>query len=268
METQHQLPALFHAWWRRGSARVLDAVYPPVCFGCRVPLSSERPAAPELGAWLCRDCQDALPVIEPPRCQACGEPYSGALTHAFQCWNCEDRQFAFDFATSAYRAEGVVRDLIHGFKYERRHELRGLLGNLLRRALEEPRLAGLDPDHWLLVPVPLHPWREMLREYNQSWELCLELSRATGIPAVKALRRVRRTSAQAGLDRARRLRNLRGAFALRRSWPWQSAPALAGRAVLLIDDVLTTGSTCHECARVLRGAGEVERVVVATLARG
>lgn len=266
--TSRPLTAL-RRWLRRGSGHFLDTLYPAACFGCHVPLPpSSGDGAPHESAWLCSDCRDALPVIEPPVCRVCGEPYSGALTHAFQCWNCDGRDLAFDFAISAHRAEGPLRDWIHAFKYQGRYELRGLLSALLRRALDEPRLAAADLSSWLLVPVPLHPWRQLWREYNQSWELCLELSRATGIPALNALRRIRATGSQTRLNRAERLRNLRGAIALRRPLPWQRPPNLAGRSILLVDDVLTTGSTCHECARILRRAGGAEKVVVITLARG
>lgn len=259
-----------HRWWWCLRRKVLDVVYPRVCFGCETPLEplTADHAVPPLDDWLCRTCQDELPVIQPPVCRYCGEPFSGALTREFSCWNCEGRDLAFDFAISAYRAEGHVREWVHHFKYHHQHELRGLLGALLRQTLEDPRLAASDLSGWLLVPVPLHPWREMMREYNQSWELCRELSRATGIPAANLLRRVRRTHAQAGLDRARRLRNLRGAFALRRTLPWRARPDLTGSSILLVDDVLTTGSTCHECARVLRRQGGAEKVVVITAARG
>ncbi len=270
MENKSRAPSALRRWLRWGSARFLDTLYPPACFGCPAPLPAtvNREGPPEAGRWLCRSCQDKLPLIEPPVCRVCGEPFSGALPHAFQCLNCDGRVLDFDFATSAYRAQGLMRDWIHQFKYQRRHELRGLLGALMRRALDDPRLAAIDPAAWLLVPVPMHPWRQMWREYNQSWELCLELSRVTGIPALNALRRTRHTSSQAGLDRAKRLRNLRGAITLRRSRPWHPPPDFAGRSILLVDDVLTTGSTCHECARVLRREGGAEKVVVITLARG
>jgi competence protein ComFC len=253
---------------RPAAAQALNWVYPRICFGCNLPLSDPEPDPADLTTWLCHACRDALPAIAPPTCSVCGEPYAGDLTHAFQCWNCEGRRLAFDFATSAYRAEGLVRDHIHAFKYERRYELRGLLSQMLRRVLDDPRLAGEDLSTWLLVPVPLHRWREMLREYNQSWELAMELARATGIPAAKALRRTRRTTAQAGLDRDQRLENLRGAFALQPDRPRRPRPELAGRSILLVDDVLTTGSTCHECARILRRDGKAEKVVVITVARG
>jgi ComF family protein len=102
----------------------------------------------------------------------------------------------------------------------------------------------------------------MLRGYNQSRELAIELARTTGIPTQNALRRSRYTLAQAGLDRDRRLRNLRSAFSIR---PGHS---VRGRRILLIDDVLTTASTAQECARVLQRDGGAEKVVVITVARG
>jgi competence protein ComFC len=248
---------------RLGGSRALDLALPRRCFGCDLPREDPEPSLPCLDTWLCRACQDSLPLIQPPLCSVCGEPFPGDLTRDFRCWNCDGRAFDFEFAVSGYRAEGLVRDLIHGFKYDSRYELRGLLAVLLRQALQDSRLLqepGLSS--WLLVPVPLHPWREMTRGYNQSWEICLHLSRATGIPAQKILRRLRRTTSQAGLDRSRRLKNLRGAFALR------PGADVRGRRILLVDDVLTTGSTCQECARILRHEGGAEKVVVITTARG
>lgn len=248
---------------RQHASQTLDFVLPRLCFGCDTSLDGPEPPHPCLNTWLCRPCQTNLPLIEPPYCSFCGEPFPGDLTHDFRCWNCQDRHFAFDFATSGYRAEGLVRDLIHAFKYEKHYELRGLLAVLLSQSLTDKRLADLPHlDDWLLVPVPLHPWREMLRTYNQSRELCLELSRTTGIPSLNALRRSRYTLAQAGLDRDHRLRNLRSAFSLR---PGHS---VRGRRILLIDDVLTTGSTAQECARILHRDGGAEKVVVITVARG
>jgi ComF family protein len=266
MELPHAMRALPDGLERslqQGRSKALDWVLPRRCFGCDQTLPGDEPPQPALETWLCRACLDTLPTIEPPLCSICGEPFSGDLTHDFTCWNCDGRAFEFAFATSAFKAEGLVRDLIHGFKYEQHYELRGLLAVMLGRALQDTRLVATPSlSEWVLVPVPLHPWREMVRGYNQSWEICLELSRATGIPAQRALRRLRRTVPQAGLDRARRLKNLRGAFAL------AADQNLRGRNVLLVDDVLTTGSTCHECARTLRQEGGAEKVVVITAARG
>jgi len=250
--------------------RALDLAFPPVCFGCKtlLPPSEERPEM-DVRQWLCATCIEELPAIEPPLCAVCGEPYDGALSQEFICWNCSGRKIAFDYAVSGYRAEGLVRHLIHEFKYGRRYELRGLLGALLERALLDPRLQNENLHDWHLVPVPLDFFRELRREFNQSWEICLELSRVSGIPAAKLLRRTRRTRNQASLDRTERLSNLRGAFSMRRHWPGTpELPDVAGKSVLLVDDVLTTGSTTHECARVLKRHGKAQKVVVITVGRG
>lgn len=240
----------------------VDLVYPRLCSVCRVPVGE---------GWFCEGCEASLPWVVAPYCGVCGEVFEGAMGQGFRCMNCSGRRLEFEFAVAACRAEGAMRELVHGFKYERRLHLRGALAWTMLRVLEEPRLAGENLAEWLLVPVPLHGVREGEREYNQSWELCERLSRLTGIRAVRALVRVRETVPQAGLDREERLRNLRGAFGLRRVGWWRGGGVpvgLRGRRILLVDDVFTTGATTSECARVLRGEGGAEKVVVITATRG
>ena len=238
----------------------MDVLYPRLCCVCQVPMADGA------SGWFCKVCEDALPLVEPPCCKVCGEVYDGAFTNEFRCANCSGRRLEFEFAVAACRAEEAVRELIHQFKYERRLQLRGALAALMLRTLEEPRLARENLADWLLVPVPLHRSRELDREFNQSWELCLRLSQLTGIPAVKALVRIRPTDAQAGLDRDERLRNLRGAFALPKPRPWRPQINLQGRRILLVDDVFTTGATLEACARALKKAGAAQ-VHAVTLAR-
>jgi competence protein ComFC len=250
-------PALAH----RYASAFLDLVYPRRCEMCETLLEAGRPGA---GRWLCDGCLEALPRIEPPFCNVCGEPYEGEVTDTFRCGNCADLKLHFDFAISAYQAEGAVRELVHRFKYNHRLDLRGVLAALLRDALDDPRLA--DTSDWLIVPVPLHPARQRQRQFNQAWELSEQLSRLTCRPAKEALARVRSTPAQAALTRHQRIENLRKAFALKKSIV--KTEALRGQKVFLVDDVLTTGSTTSECARVLKRDGGVEKVVVITVARG
>lgn len=240
----------------------VDLIYPRRCCVCKVPLDDGLPG------WFCKVCANDLPLMEPPYCKMCGEFYDGAFTNEFRCMNCSGRRLEFEFAVAACRAEGAVRELVHQFKYERRLQLRGPLAALLLRTLAEPRLAHENLAEWLLVPVPLHRSRELDREFNQSWELCVRLSGLTGIPTARALARVRETDTQASLDRDERLKNLRGAFALRKARSWEAKIPLQGRCILLVDDVFTTGATTSECARVLRKDGGAEKVVVITVARG
>ncbi|HEY1050818.1 MAG TPA: ComF family protein [Prosthecobacter sp.] len=248
-------------------AAAVDLIYPRLCCGCKAPL---EPGEPRTGiqTWFCPACEKNLPWLDAPYCRVCGETYDGSFSAEFRCMNCSGRRLEFEFAIAACHAEDTVRELVHQFKYERRLQLRGALATLLLRTLDEPRLSRESLASWLLVPVPLHREREKEREFNQSWELCQRLQRLTGVPAAKALARTRETDAQAGLDREERLQNLRGAFSLRKTWPWQKKPPLQGRSILLVDDVFTTGATTSECARVLRREGGAQKVVVITVARG
>lgn len=254
-------------FWQRACCVTLDGLYPRVCRHCDVLLPDDAPRQ-GVEAWLCAACQGELAAVEAPYCAVCGEPFSGAMTGAFRCWNCEGRRIAFDFAVSGYKAEGPLREMIHHFKYGRDLSLRAALVDMMRTALNDPRLTAEDLTRWLLVPVPLHLLRHMWRGFNQSWELCQLLSEHTGIPAAQILRRRVRTRTQARLGQKARLANLRGAFALRRQFPWASLPDLRGRRILLVDDVLTTGATAHECAKILKRNAGAEKVVVITAARG
>lgn len=246
--------------------KTLDVFYPQACRSCKAALDIDGETEP-LKQWLCPACHRDLSPVLPPFCDNCGEPFEGAITGSFTCMNCSGRRYAFDFAISRYRAEGTLRELIHSFKYGRDLALRGLLAQLLQEVLEDPRLINEPLADWLIVPVPLHRSRLRHRGFNQSAEISGALSRLTGIPTAEALARVLHTDSQASLHRAERLENLRNAFALRRPW-FGRIPDLKKRRILLVDDVLTTGATTHECAKVLKRVGGAEKVVVITVARG
>ncbi|SKA81353.1 comF family protein [Prosthecobacter debontii] len=253
--------------WHRVSQGFLDALYPRVCRHCDELLPAQAPRR-GLAAWICPSCQDELTPIEPPYCSVCGEPFAGPATSVFRCSNCQGRRIAFDFACSGFKAEGPLREMIHSFKYGKDLSLRAALVDVLQHALTDPRLADEDLLQWLLVPVPLHWTRQVKRGFNQSWELCRLLSKSTHIPTAQILRRRVMTRTQTRLERHRRLANLRKAFSLRRSLPWFRLPDLRGRKIFLVDDVLTTGATAHECAKILKREGGAEKVVVITAARG
>jgi ComF family protein len=248
--------------WQRYATAFLDLLYTRRCEGCEAFLENGRSGAHR---WLCDGCHGSMARIAAPFCRVCGETYDGGMTDSFRCGNCADLKLHFDFAIAGYQAEGVVRKLMHRFKYQRALHLRGLLGAMLEMVLEDARLASRDM-RWTLVPVPLFHARLREREYNQATELCRELARATGWPLLDAMARVRPTTPQASLSRHQSIENLRGAFAVKRGVLKRGA--LQGRPVILVDDVLTTGSTTSECARVLRKDGGAERVVVITVARG
>jgi ComF family protein len=207
---------------------------------------------------VCRPC---LKAPEPFRaeyfCISCRTPFQNGfpLDSEGRCALCRSGLRGFDAAYCYGSYEGNLRELIHLFKYGRVSPLARPLSDFLSAAL--PRDERFDT----IVPVPLHWWRRWRRGFNQSDLLAREMARRTGAPLLRALRRVRPTSAQAGLAHNARRRNVAGAFRAARAFP-----TLGGRNVLLIDDVMTTGSTGAACAMALKRAG-AGRVTLLTVAR-
>jgi ComF family protein len=228
----------------------VSLLYPPVCTVCGESIRS--------GEYLCDHCATKPVRIVAPFCQKCSEPFEGSITAAFTCANCAHRAIYFDAAVAAYRGRGIVRQIIHEFKYARQIHLRHLVARWLHAALDDERLRGRRFD--VIVPVPLHPARQRERGFNQASLLAELLSAQTSIPAKPLLERARYTTTQTALDRSERMENLHNAFRLRKN------ADVRGLRVLLVDDVLTTGSTLNECARVLKRAGSFS-VHAATAAR-
>ena len=228
----------------------VSLLYPPVCTICGKSIRA--------GEYLCDQCETKVTRIVAPFCQTCSEPFEGSITGAFSCANCAHRTIYFDAAVAAYRGRGIVRQIIHEFKYARQLHLRHLIARWLRAALDDERLCG--PRFDIIVPVPLHPARQRERGFNQAGLLGELLSAQTSIPAKPMLERIRYTTTQTALDRSERMENLHNAFRLRKN------ADVRGLRVLLVDDVLTTGSTLNECARILKRAGAFS-VHAATAAR-
>jgi ComF family protein len=187
--------------------------------------------------------------IVAPFCETCSQPFEGSIDNAFTCANCAHRTIYFDAAVAAYRGRGIVREVLHQFKYARQIHLRHLVARWLGAAMDDERLRDCDFDY--IVPVPLHPARERERGFNQASLVSELLSAQISIPSKAVLERVRYTTTQTALDRSERMENLNNAFRLRKN------ADVRGLHVLLIDDVLTTGSTLSECARVLKRAGAI-----------
>jgi ComF family protein len=235
---------------RRAGEALSTLLYPPHCANCQ----ADTPA----GAHLCAACAAAAPRVTEPFCQQCSQPYPGAIEGTFVCSNCAGRSFHFLCAVSRYRGQGVVREFIHRFKYNRHFYLRHQLAEWMGEALDDPRLHTPPID--FLVPVPLHHTRLREREFNQAEVLARLVGRRAGLPVKACLRRRRYTTTQTRLDRQQRMENLHGAFCVRHT------PTVTDRHLLLIDDVLTTGSTVEECSRILLEAGAAS-VRVLTAAR-
>lgn len=235
------------------SRRLLDLVLPPLCLRCGTMVGD--PGA------LCPACFGDVRFVAGPVCPACGEPHAEAAEEGALCGACIGLAPRWRQARSAFLYDDGSKALILRFKHGDRTEGAPSFGRWMARAGAD-LLAEAD----LLVPVPLHRWRLFLRRFNQASLLAFAISRESGVPvAPDALVRCRRTRSQGAFDhtgrgRSGRARNVRRAFAVARP------EVVAGQRLLLIDDVLTTGATLGECARVLLAAGAAH-VDVLTLAR-
>lgn len=234
-------------------ARVLDTILPPQCIGCGAQID-------RIG-HLCPGCWSSLNFISEPCCVRCGFPFEFAAAQGDICAACGTAPPVCRRVRAVMRYDAACRGLILGFKHGDRLERAPAFGTWLRRAG-----ADLLREADMIVPVPLHRWRLIRRRYNQSAVLALNLGRQSGLPTVAdALIRTRPTPPQGGMSAAGRRRNVAGAFSISP----RRQQAIAGRRVLLIDDVMTTGATLDACARTLLRAGamQVDGLVVARVVR-
>ncbi len=242
------------------SKSVLDAflnlVYPPVCQICGLNRATRAEG------YVCNDCfsgPNGVRFIRAPFCERCGLPFDGELTGPFRCANCHDIRLYFRSARSAVVAKTLVLDVIHRYKYHGSLWFEPFLAGLL----EQAALPWLKMGHWdTLIPVPLHPTKRRERGFNQAGRLAMAFGKVSGLPVNEnALERVESTQTQTRLNQAERMANVRHAFRCR------PGGRVKGRRIILIDDVMTTGSTTNACARELLRAGAAE-VCVWTVARG
>jgi ComF family protein len=206
---------------------------------------------------VCRECLAAPAPLETEFfCTACHTPFANAfpLDGLGVCAACREGLRGFDRAASFGFYEGTLRGLIHLYKYKGMKPLAGPLARFLDRAVP------IDQEFDAVVAVPLHWRKRWQRGFNQAELLAREVAKRRRVPLLKALKRKRATAVQASLASAGRRRNVAGAFAMR---PGRS---VAGKKILLIDDVMTTGATASACASVLKRAG-AQSVSLVTLAR-
>lgn len=227
--------------------RVQAVFWPPVCVLCRG--VGQRPVLD-----ICAACEADLPV-NVPACRLCAQPLGDAASDV-PCGACLRRPPRFDAGYCAFRYAYPVDHLVQGIKYRGAVAQGRVLSELLAQRLRRTRV---DPLPELLVPVPLAPRRFRERGYNQAIELGRYVEKRLHIPMrADVVIRVRETREQAALEKRERRKNIRGAFQVVRDLP--------ATHIAIVDDVITTGSTVNELARVLKKAG-ARRVEVWAVAR-
>jgi ComF family protein len=227
-----------------------ELVYPPVCSGCGKMVGRR--------AALCAGCWTHVRFIERPYCEVTGVPFDHDRGDGLVSPQAISAPPPYERARAAVFHDGVARKLVHGLKYSDRADLAAMMASWMLRAGRE-----VVDDSDVIIAVPLHRARLFARRYNQSAELARALARLSGkqfLPG--ALKRVRATRQQVGLGLRARQDNVRGAFVTMN----EQAQHFIGLKVLLVDDVLTTGSTVEAATRALLRAGAA-RVNVLTFAR-
>ena len=224
--------------------RLLDWIYPPQCVSCGAP-----------GTLLCPECRSKLQPVGEHYCSKCGKP----LQKGKPCRLCAESVFHFRSCRAPYIYSGPAADMIKKLKYNNCLGLVPILSDLLLDFR-----GGPDWEVDLMLPVPLSDKRKAERGFNQSELIAKAFAKKAGIPfTARALMKIRHTAQQVGLNADERKENLTGAFAA-------ESVLVKGKRLLLLDDVMTTGSTFSECSGVLLAAGarSVDCISVATAAIG
>ncbi|MBN1863668.1 MAG: ComF family protein [Victivallales bacterium] len=197
---------------------------------------------PEGSGTMCEECMGNMPFVIEPRCPGCGAENDGIFDLCGKCLKEDTRPWLV--ATALMRMEGAGRELIHRLKYGRDTSVARFLGEKAAGAWKTPALVDV------VVPVPLHWTRLIVRGFNQSELIAQIFSKNSGISLIRLLRRCHMTRKQANLDRESRRSNLVGAF--------EVCGVCEGLRVLLVDDVLTTGATLTSASETLLNAGAKE----------
>ena len=249
----------------------INALFPPSCIACgrffhpaegtsgspgraSEPMNLGDQFRRAMQRHLCSACVRLFTTADPPVCTCCGLIFKSRQGENHLCGDCLASQKAFGMARAAGVYDQSLMSVIHAYKYDGKVQLAGPLSALMAAVYALHWGAG-DVD--LVLPVPLHPARLRKRGFNQAWLLIRSWGNSA---AHDILRRTRRTLPQTGLGRRERLKNVKGAFAVK------NPAAVKNKRILLVDDGYTTGATVQECARALK-ACRAARVDILTVGR-
>ncbi|QSZ27961.1 ComF family protein [Aceticella autotrophica] len=224
----------------------LDLFFPPktTCLLCGEIIKEQF--------MICKNCEKKLKFIDERACKICGKP----LEQYGICPDCENNRHIFDCNVSAFEYDEKMKELIARFKYYNERQLSDFFSYYMTESIKK-RDWNID----VIIPVPLHKSKLNERGFNQSELIARNISYKLNVGMSKALRRLRDTPTQTVLNREYRINNVKDAFKA------LYFDAIKGKNILLIDDILTTGATLDECAKVLKDAGAT-KVYTATIATG
>lgn len=223
----------------------LAVFFPAFCVGC----NNEMPPGDN---WICSDCNRAILPVNMQICPSCKK-----ITNSGRyCQKCKKDKYLKGVVCAIYYEEGPAREMVHNFKYNGVTSLGENLANFMANSLTKNQLIITNS---YLTFVPLHYRRKAQRGYNQAEILARLIGQKTGLKVLDLLKKIKITPRQAQLSGAKRRKNLSGVFVLKKGID------IKNKKIIIIDDVMTTGSTLEECARILRGNGakEVWGLVVA-----
>ncbi len=231
---------------------IINLFYPALCRACSKKIN-------EFDRNICDDCAKKIKERLPPFCVKCGRQLKGSPELIAMCPDCKEDKLYFDRAWSACCYDGLLKDLIHDFKYKKITSLStdftALIINFMKKHI-------IGKDCQIILSIPMHPNRLFRREINHADILARGLGKNLGISySTNTLRKMKNTPLQSKLKRQERIKNLSSSFSLKDN------SIVRNKNIILVDDLFTTGSTVNECSRLLKNSG-AKYVEVVTLARG
>ncbi len=242
-------------WVQTASERALDLLFPATCVSCQADLDSDDLKACEQELSLCVACHEQLLLPDWPACRRCAARVPEIPGTVSDCGQCRTNKLCFDRALSLDSYEGLLRELVIKMKSDRSERLARMFSSLMVRKMG-PAIRDLGPT--VVVPIPVSRWRRLVQGAGSAAALAAGVGRGIGLPVLPRVLSCRHNPhPQKGLSRSGRFQNMRGQIRARAGYPLMSSH------VLLVDDVLTTGATCSEAARVLKQRGATRVSVLA-----